>query len=123
MIRFEWVIVGILITGSLVTSAAAAPVQKDRPRAGSSEEAAPLEQPAERPSAEDQQAMMQQMMGNMMGLMMEGMGRAMAKPEFAQNVATFMRNYYKALIAQGFTEEEAMKIVLSTGIPQLGSQR
>ena len=123
MIRGKRWMAGVLAAGLLSTFAYAAPEQKSLPKdAASEEEAIPMERPRQGPSPEEQQ-MMQQMMSSMMGLMMEGMARSMAKPEFAQNMAAFMRNYYKALIAQGFTEEEAMKIVTSAGIPRMGGQQ
>ena len=123
MIRGKQVMAGILAAGLLTTSAYAAPEKESLPKdAASAGETVPMERPRRGPSSEDQQ-MWQQMMGSMMGLMVEGTARSMAKPEFAQNMAAFMRNYYKALIGQGFTEEEAMKIVISTGIPQLGGHR
>lgn len=75
------------------------------------------------PSPEEIRQMMQQTMGSlgdMLGLMMEGMAKTMAKPELAENYATFTRNYYDALITRGFTEEQALKIVTSDGLPTLG---
>ena len=63
------------------------------------------------------------MMGMMMAQMMEGMSKAMAKPEVAENFATFMRNYYNSLIKQGFTQDEAMKIVTSSGMPSMGGKQ
>ena len=44
---------------------------------------------------------------------------ALAEPETAQNLARFARNYYTALVAQGFTEEQAMRIVSNVGLPML----
>ncbi len=78
------------------------------------------------PSAEEVQQMMGNMMApmaDMMGLMLEGMAKTMAKPQIAEHFATFTRNYYDALIARGFTEEEAMKIVTSSGLPSMGGQQ
>ena len=145
--RSKKFVAGLLMTGWLVTSAGIALAQKDRrptnkeaefgdgrepvsaPVTGgaeSSEQGAPPmgPPPEHRPSPAEQQQMMQQAMGGMMGLMMESMARSMAKPEFAQNMAAFMRNYYKALIAQGFTEEEALNIVTSSGgLPQMGGRK
>lgn len=70
---------------------------------------------------------MEQMMGPMMGMMMaqmmEGMAKAMAKPEVAESFAIFMRNYYNSLVKQGFTQEEAMKIVTASGIPSMGGKQ
>ena len=45
---------------------------------------------------------------------------ALSKPEAAERLATFSRNYYDALIKKGFTKDEALRIVLSVGIPQSG---
>ena len=96
--------------------------EKEQPAAQAPGQEPAGKEPQRMLSQENQQAM-QEMMGSMMGLMMEGMARSMAKPEFAKNMAAFMRNYYKALIEQGFAPEEAMKIVTSSGLPSLGGQR
>ena len=42
---------------------------------------------------------------------------AWAQPETAQNLAIFTKNYYDALLAQGFTRADALRIVTSTRIP------
>ena len=72
---------------------------------------------------EQMQQVMGPMMGMMMGHMIEGMSKAMARPEVAANFAAFARNYYQALVKQGFTEEQAMKIVTSAGIPSVGGKQ
>ena len=88
-------------------------------------EAAPSK--GERQSPEEMRQQMEQVMGPMMGMMMgqmmEGMAKSMAKPEVAQGFAAFTRNYYLALVKQGFTEEQAMKIVTSTGFPSMGGKQ
>ena len=82
---------------------------------------APLQaqQPLGRDSA--QLAQMQGMMGPMMEQMMTaGMTatlRVLAKPESAQELATFVRNFYDALIAKNFSKEDALKIVMAFGMP------
>ena len=84
----------------------------------------PLEEgspPAGR-NPEQNQAMMQQMMGAMMGQMVESMAATMAKPDVAKNMAKFTRSYYLALVDAGFTKEEAMEIVRSAGLPNLGAK-
>ncbi len=43
------------------------------------------------------------------------------KPETAQALATFVRNFYDALIAKGFTKEEALRIVAGFGGVATGS--
>ena len=63
--------------------------------------------------------MMGQMMEAMMEAMMEGMLRVMAKPESADRLATFTKNYYDALIRKGFTKEQALQIVIATGMPRM----
>ncbi len=114
---------GILLISCMALHPGIAPAAEKEPAAAQPSELQRSEGRGEgQPSPEEQQ-MMQQMMGSMMGLMMEGMARSMAKPEFAKNMAIFMRNYYKALIEQGFTEEEAMRVVISSGLPSLGGQR
>lgn len=78
---------------------------------------------------EKQKEEMKKMMGEFMksfadwmGLLVEGMARSMAKPEIAENYATFTRNYYQALVTRGFTEEEALKIVIGSRHPSLSGQ-
>jgi uncharacterized membrane protein len=60
-------------------------------------------------------------MGTMWGRMAEDMINAtvntMSKPEVAEKMATFTKNYFDALIAKGFTREEALRIVMSVHIP------
>lgn len=65
--------------------------------------------------------MMGPMMGQMMESMMEGMLKTMAKPENIELLATFTRNYYDALLRKGFTKEEALQIVVATGVPRMPS--
>jgi len=62
---------------------------------------------------------------NMMGPMMSRMAeatmaatlRALSRPEAAEQLATFSRNYYDALIRKGFTKEQALGIVMSVRVP------
>jgi hypothetical protein len=42
---------------------------------------------------------------------------ALSKPEAAERLAAFTRNYYNALLKKGFTKDEALRIVTSAGIP------
>ncbi len=42
-----------------------------------------------------------------------------AKPESADRLATFTKNYYDALIRKGFTKEQALQIVIATGMPRM----
>lgn len=60
-------------------------------------------------------------MGTMWGRMAEDMMNAtvntMSKPEVAEKMATFTKNYFDALIAKGFTRQEALQIVTSVRIP------
>jgi hypothetical protein len=48
--------------------------------------------------------------------------KALAKPESADQLATFMKNYRDALLAKGFTREEALQIVRGTGMPSMPSR-
>ena len=84
-------------------------------------------QPARRDSAQAQVQAMQDMMGPMMGQMMqsmmEGTLQVLAKPETAERLATFTRNYYDALVRKGFTKVEALEIVTKIGVPMPGMTR
>ena len=66
-----------------------------------------------------QMDMMAPMMGHMTQAMMQGMLAVLARPETAERMATFTRNYHDALVAKGFSREEAMRIVMAHGIPSL----
>jgi hypothetical protein len=66
--------------------------------------------------------MMGPMMGQMMSSMLDGMLVVLAKPETAQRTAAFSKNYYDALVAKGFSNEEALKIVMAHGIPMPGGR-
>jgi len=75
---------------------------------------------------EKQQQMLQmqmEMMSPMIGMMVKGMMETMfdflAKPETAEKLAVYTRNYYDALIKKGFSEEEALRIVTAIGFPAM----
>ncbi len=80
---------------------------------------------AQDPAHADSMAMMQEMMGpmmsSMMASMMEGMLTVLAKPESADRLATFTRNYYEALLRKGFNEEQALRLTAAVGFPALAS--
>ncbi|WP_214291259.1 hypothetical protein, partial [Escherichia coli] len=59
------------------------------------------------------------MMGQWMTGMMQSMLAALARPETVDRLATFTRSYYEALVAKGFTREEALRLVAAHGIPGL----
>jgi hypothetical protein len=74
------------------------------------------------PTPEQMQAQMG-MMGPAMATMTEnmyaGMLKALAKPESAEQLATFMKSYRDALVAKGFTRDEAMQILRGAGMPSM----
>lgn len=41
----------------------------------------------------------------------------LSKPETAEQLATFTKNYYEALLERGFTEQEALLLAQSVGMP------
>ena len=68
--------------------------------------------------------MMQQMapmMGQMAAFSLEGTLAALAKPENAERLADFTKNYYDALVKRGFTKDQALQIVMAVGMPHPGS--
>ena len=82
------------------------------------------------PTAKQMREQMDSAMG-MMGPMMSQMAeatmaatlRALTKPEAAEQLATFSRNYYNALIKKGFTKDQALSIVMSVRVPLGGVNR
>ena len=79
------------------------------------------------PTAEEMKELMQGVMGPMMAqmisAMLQSMAKTLAEPQIAQNLATYTRNYYLALVDRGFTEEEALRIVTAAGFPSLGGKQ
>jgi hypothetical protein len=69
------------------------------------------------PNPEQMQQMMGPMMAQMATVMLEATFTALAKPENTERLADFTKHYYDALIKRGFTKEEALQIVVGTGIP------
>jgi hypothetical protein len=61
--------------------------------------------------------MMGPMMGQMAEVSMAATLKALSKPEAAEQLATFSRNYYNALIKKGFTKDQALSIVMSARMP------
>ena len=45
----------------------------------------------------------------------------LATPETAAKLAKFQKQHYDALVKEGFSHEDAMRIVASTGIPFMSS--
>ena len=80
----------------------------------------PAQEPkAQQPTQKEIQETIAQLMGPMMEVMIEAMFTIMAKPENAERLATFTKNYYDALIAKGFSKEDALEIVTMTGMPSM----
>jgi hypothetical protein len=60
---------------------------------------------------------MEPMFANMMETMFEGLVNVLSRPDVADRLAAFARNYYDALVRRGFTADEALRIVTAVGIP------
>jgi len=118
----------VLAAALVASSGAALAVEGDADRwEPESRQAAPArpgpggeEEPSPEEIGQMMQAMMIPMMGQMMEVMIRGMANALAQQEVANDFATFSRNLYTALIERGFSEEEAMQIVTSSGFPSAG---
>lgn len=76
-------------------------------------------QPGEQSEGMRQMRAMAPMMRQMMQTMTQEVLVLLAEPETATQMATFTKNYYDALVARGFTKEEALRIVIGHGIPAL----
>ena len=109
-----WVIGCVIALGVLLAS-----TYSPQPgQANASGETVALEQ-IRQDSSDMQEAFaaMGPMFTTMLESMLNGTLDVMAKPETSDRLATFIRNYYDALIAKGFTRHEAMRIVTTTTIP------
>ena len=76
--------------------------------------------------ADSVSAMMQNMspaFGLMMQSMMEATLTVLERPETAERLASFTRNYYEALIRKGFTESQALALTAAVGFPSVMSGR
>jgi len=60
-------------------------------------------------------------MGQLAAVSLTARLAVLAKPEAARNLAAFVRNLYDALIAKGFTKDEALKIVTAFAGAATGS--
>jgi hypothetical protein len=60
-------------------------------------------------------------MGQMSQAAMQSLLATLARRETAEGLATFTKNYYDALVAKGFTKDEALRIVIGQGIPMVPS--
>ena len=82
-------------------------------------------QPEKRqPTPEEMQKLMEATMGSMVPLMgrmveamIEGELKMAERPDTADRLAAFKKNLFDALLKKGFTESQALQIVISTGIP------
>lgn len=61
--------------------------------------------------------MMIPFVGKMMETMIEAQLTVLAKPESADRMAVYIKNFRDALIKQGFSKEEAFKIATSLPLP------
>lgn len=57
----------------------------------------------------------------MMDRMLDHMLDYLAKKNTSEKLATFQKNYYDALIAKGFTSDQAFQLVLNLGNPLAGA--
>lgn len=61
------------------------------------------------------------MFGRMAESMLDGTLRALEKKETAVRLAAFVKNFHDALLAQGFSKEEALRIVTAFGMPSVAT--
>ena len=75
---------------------------------------------AQQPTTEaaQMQQMMVPMMSQMAVVMLESTLTTLAKPENAERLADFTKNYYDALVKRGFTKEQALQLVAAMGMPR-----
>ncbi len=70
-------------------------------------------------SQQEMQQMLAPMMRQMVEVMLDATLTILAQKESAEKLASFKKNLYDALLAQGFTKEQAMQIVIATALPSV----
>lgn len=76
------------------------------------------QQPPKVPPSSDQNLnAMGEQMGIVLGLSMRVTLTELAKPETASLLAKFQKEHFDALVKEGFTHEEALRIVCATQAP------
>ncbi len=77
-----------------------------------------------KPSPDEMKQIMEMSLGSMVPIMgkmtevvIDAELKIAEKPETAASLAVFKKNLYNALVKQGFTKEEAFKIMLNTSMP------
>ncbi len=78
--------------------------------------------PAEADSMAAAMDLMTPMMGKMAAAMLSGVLDLLNDPATVEKLATFNRRYFDALVAKGFTREEALRIVMAVGVPMMPGQ-
>lgn len=111
----SWLLFSVLACGLTVAPATA------QDRGNRQDTSMVFVQPDSMTMAMDQMEMfMGPMMGRMMESMVEGLLTALARPDNAERLATFAKNYFDALRRKGFTDEQALRLVAAVGFPSIG---
>ena len=111
-----------LTLGTVILSCLAGTVQADEPP---TPKAPPPPPPSSSP-ADMQKTMaaamdgMVPLMSRMTEAMIGAQLRIAADPQTAENIATFKRNLYEALLKKGFRPEQALALTESTPLPSAG---
>ena len=109
----------ILVALAFLAPAAAHGQEPARPDTVRAQPERPMAGPPQHPMGVEGMGGMMPMMTEVMHHVTRSTMAALAEPETARNLARFTRNYYTALVAEGFSEEQAMRIVSSMGFPVL----
>lgn len=120
IIRSAVVVFTAAVLGSAVPGAAAAQVRPDSSRAHPTARGQ-VTPPASDTTVQSQMAWMVPYMEQLSHAAMQSLLATLARRETAERLATFTKNYYDALVAKGFTKDEALRIVIGQGIPMTPS--
>lgn len=110
-----------LVCGFLLALPAVASAQQ-RPGTQQPDSASAMQSGEQREAMQAMEEQMRAMMPMMMASLRavtHGTMAALAEPDAARNLARFVRNYHQALVAEGFSRDEAMRIVASVGLPTI----
>lgn len=61
--------------------------------------------------------------GAIYGQLMDGILTQLAKPETAAKLAKFQKQHFDALVKEGFSQDDALKIVTSTQVPLMPTSK
>ncbi len=112
----------LLMSGSVLAKDKEKKEKKNKDKETLSVEKAEKVSEQSNPSFDQLGESMRNSMVDMIRMMYKAVFTEFSKKENADLIAAYYKNLYDSLIEKGFTKEEAMKIILSAGIPSISGK-